>query len=639
MPLPLDESISPGQSGHRTDHQVIADVLNGVAAAGDGDVVTWDDASGVLAPTSRASLAADAAFTGAFVPGGIAPAPSGGDDTAAVQAVIDGLAPGGWLFFPVGDYLLTQLVIDKPLRISGMGADTRLIAHSTATDYLLYVQGAVGMEQGDSDFAYGVTISDLFLDGDERGVAAGGIRFRDAQRCSLSNVFIQNFQKSGVYFQRRVRNCFFERVFIKHCGDLDNGYAHWQALDTGSGDGHNNCYFVNCESIYPFGVHVLAKSTNPNSPIRQFFFVNCMFHGTAAGTVNPSYGVNYTADYRSLGTVLWQENARNFFFQNCRMQLPAPGWPSILMRAASGGGEMNAVSVSDCSWGLTGDYEATFTAATDDVLTFGAAHNLATGALVRVASTTTLPAGLSAGTDYYAIRVSSTTIKLATTRVLADAGTAVDITDTGTGTHTLTAQECHVLVESGTFISGDGHSYEGSLNRAHVLDKVGTAKVSDRVSAGSTLYEGTSPNGGATTVRVRKAADETVNNSATSQNDNELTFAIGPGEEWVGEVVLFVSGDGTADFRAALSVPPGASALYANHGPRLADTIVIADPYATSGDLSNMGAATTGALHVIRFSVVNGSTAGSVTLQWAQRTATVADTTLKAGSYIEARRV
>jgi polygalacturonase len=56
---------------------------------------------------------------------------------------------------------------------------------------------------------------------------------------------------------------------------------------------------------------------------------------------------------------------------------------------------------------------------------------------LRVTSTTTLPAGLALSTDYWWIKVTSSTGKLATSYANAIAGTAVDITDTGTGTHTL----------------------------------------------------------------------------------------------------------------------------------------------------------------------------------------------------------
>jgi hypothetical protein len=83
---------------------------------------------------------------------------------------------------------------------------------------------------------------------------------------------------------------------------------------------------------------------------------------------------------------------------------------------------------------------STFTAATTDIIT-DAAHGFLTGDKVRFSSTTTLPAGLSAATTYFVIRLTADTFKVATTRANAVAGTAVDITDTGTGTHTVTGFE------------------------------------------------------------------------------------------------------------------------------------------------------------------------------------------------------
>lgn len=56
---------------------------------------------------------------------------------------------------------------------------------------------------------------------------------------------------------------------------------------------------------------------------------------------------------------------------------------------------------------------------------------------VQLTSSGTLPAGLSLATDYYVIKVSDTTCKLATSYANAVAGTNVDITGTGTGTHTI----------------------------------------------------------------------------------------------------------------------------------------------------------------------------------------------------------
>jgi len=79
-----------------------------------------------------------------------------------------------------------------------------------------------------------------------------------------------------------------------------------------------------------------------------------------------------------------------------------------------------------------------FTAATTDIIT-AAAHGLLTGDQVQVSSATTLPAGLSAATYYYFLKLTADTGKLCATLADAVAGTGiVDITDTGTGVHTIT---------------------------------------------------------------------------------------------------------------------------------------------------------------------------------------------------------
>ncbi len=72
--------------------------------------------------------------------------------------------------------------------------------------------------------------------------------------------------------------------------------------------------------------------------------------------------------------------------------------------------------------------------AASDTLTFTIENKLVTGSRIRLTSTTTLPGGLLSNTDYYAIGVSTTTIKLASTLANAIDGTAINITDAGSGT-------------------------------------------------------------------------------------------------------------------------------------------------------------------------------------------------------------
>lgn len=83
----------------------------------------------------------------------------------------------------------------------------------------------------------------------------------------------------------------------------------------------------------------------------------------------------------------------------------------------------------------------TFTAATTDICT-ATAHGLETGDRVQVSNSGGgLPTGLSASTTYYVIKLSANTFSLATTDALATAGTAIDITGAGTGTHSIIGYE------------------------------------------------------------------------------------------------------------------------------------------------------------------------------------------------------
>ena len=74
------------------------------------------------------------------------------------------------------------------------------------------------------------------------------------------------------------------------------------------------------------------------------------------------------------------------------------------------------------------------------------AHGFANAHSVRISSSGTIPGGLSAGTTYYVIRVDADTIQLATSLANVYAGTAINITSQGSGTHTITPYEFFIVV-------------------------------------------------------------------------------------------------------------------------------------------------------------------------------------------------
>lgn len=82
----------------------------------------------------------------------------------------------------------------------------------------------------------------------------------------------------------------------------------------------------------------------------------------------------------------------------------------------------------------------TFTASSSSGLLLTYTNDFASGTKVRFTTTTTLPTGLSLNTDYWLVRVSATTARVATSYANYIAGTVVAFTDAGAGTHTLTIQ-------------------------------------------------------------------------------------------------------------------------------------------------------------------------------------------------------
>jgi len=82
----------------------------------------------------------------------------------------------------------------------------------------------------------------------------------------------------------------------------------------------------------------------------------------------------------------------------------------------------------------------TFTASSSAGLLLTYANDFNTFSRVRCTTTTTLPTGLSLATDYWLVRVSATTCRVATSLVNAIAGTVIAFTDAGTGTHTFAVE-------------------------------------------------------------------------------------------------------------------------------------------------------------------------------------------------------
>ena len=77
-------------------------------------------------------------------------------------------------------------------------------------------------------------------------------------------------------------------------------------------------------------------------------------------------------------------------------------------------------------------------------------HPFVTGDRVLIKSTGTVPGGLSSTVAYFAISASSNSIKLATSRAGALAGSEIDIQTAGSGTITVASDEIFTLIRAGS---------------------------------------------------------------------------------------------------------------------------------------------------------------------------------------------
>jgi hypothetical protein len=136
---------------------------------------------------------------------------------------------------------------------------------------------------------------------------------------------------------------------------------------------------------------------------------------------------------------------------------------------------------------------------------------------------------------------------------------------------------------------------------------------------------------------IYKSADETVNNSSTFQNDDHLSFAIGANEAWSFSLMFSYRTGVTPRLKYRIESPSGATTrTYSNYyldvfhdSSGNYDEVLLAGTAISDTD---KGEVATGFVR-------NGSTAGNVTLQWAQNTAHESDTKVLQGSYLIAERL
>lgn len=148
-----------------------------------------------------------------------------------------------------------------------------------------------------------------------------------------------------------------------------------------------------------------------------------------------------------------------------------------------------------------------------------------------------------------------------------------------------------------------------------------------------------------------KTADESVcgtggacsqNTGTTLQNDNELVLALQANESYLIEGFLYmVANNGTPDCKIAFTVPAGATMVIAYHANYGDNNTNVATGILTASGTGSVDIPSGGGTKLnpifISGTVVMGSTAGNLTLQWAQfANDNTNSTTIKANSNLRA---
>lgn len=131
-----------------------------------------------------------------------------------------------------------------------------------------------------------------------------------------------------------------------------------------------------------------------------------------------------------------------------------------------------------------------------------------------------------------------------------------------------------------------------------------------------------------------KAADETVNNSTTLQNDDDLVVALDANSYYAVSAFLRHNTSATADYWYSFTVPSGATGwrFFCENNDtvcRSEDMTVTLNGVGASADEAGMMTGT----------IFTGGSAGNLQLQWAQKTAEVSDTKILQGSWLKAEKL
>jgi hypothetical protein len=130
-----------------------------------------------------------------------------------------------------------------------------------------------------------------------------------------------------------------------------------------------------------------------------------------------------------------------------------------------------------------------------------------------------------------------------------------------------------------------------------------------------------------------KLSDETVNNSTTLQDDDELFLSVEANAKYWLDMRLLMSSGTTPDFKMLFTFPSGLTMKL--HNTEATGTLSVPYDQTTTAAVSGTGA---DAVIQVEGLVKVSSTAGTLKLQWAQNTLNASNTIVRADSTMRLSR-
>jgi hypothetical protein len=371
------------------------------------------------------------------------------------------------IFFPAGIYRVgTPLVFNEPVVLMGETSyGTRLkITSGFPSDGYLLTWIWDNTFSGDENHLPGGGLRNIGLSGNGRATIANAIHCNRADRMQFIDVRVSSFKGSAIRGDG-MRECQFVAFRTWLCGDPTHPCVDLFDQQAPPADGNNLNQWDACQFALTCGDEVHVGSASDANIVYENRFMNCVFHGMPEifdGYVDhPDTPVLEEGDTPGRHVI---ENGRGIYYDGCYFIYAGRGMPLFYLKRNPTVGD-NTLNLVGLNGGNTfqlgrseGYFLRTITNVSTSANTFEVTgyptnrHHLQTGARVQVENLTgtTPPSPLAADTDYYAIVVNTTTLKLATSRANALAGTAIDLTTTGTGATSLQPFDSVFTADSST---------------------------------------------------------------------------------------------------------------------------------------------------------------------------------------------